>query len=121
MLQGAAYCGRECQLAAWPSHKVDCQRLVAVAEAGAAATAAPASPTTGKEVRNNSDFRRLNVLRMALHMVEKAKIAGNSSQMESDFASDLNWLQEMGFESTEAEQALTLVNKLGVDRAAAVE
>jgi hypothetical protein len=29
----AVYCSRECQLAAWPSHKRDCKRLAAEREA----------------------------------------------------------------------------------------
>lgn len=36
------YCGRECQLAAWPSHKHDCKRLAAEREAGAATSTAGA-------------------------------------------------------------------------------
>ena len=32
----AKYCSRECQLAAWPSHKRECKRLVAQREAGGA-------------------------------------------------------------------------------------
>jgi hypothetical protein len=34
------YCSRDCQLAAWPSHKRDCKRTVAECEAGAPSSAA---------------------------------------------------------------------------------
>jgi hypothetical protein len=36
----AKYCSRECQLAAWPSHKRECKRMVAERKAGSAASAA---------------------------------------------------------------------------------